>query len=77
MPLIFNTQSDRLTTDRTGDGLTSEGNDLRVSKAVLSFSPQYEYSLRDFVLRAEVPVRGDASGTVSQLAAPRAFHRQD
>lgn len=49
-----------MTTDRTGDGLTSEGNDLRVSKAVLSFSPQYEYSLRDFVLRAEVPVRGDA-----------------
>ena len=60
MPLIFNVQHDWLKTDRTGDDLTDEGNDLRVTKAVLSFSPQYEYSLRDFVLRAEVPVRGDA-----------------
>lgn len=60
MPLIFNVQSDLMKTNRTGDGLTREGNDLHVTKAVLSFSPQYEYSLRDFVLRAEVPVRGDA-----------------
>lgn len=60
MPLIFNVQHDWLKTDKTGDGLTDEGNDLCVTKAALSFSPQYEYSLRDFVLRAEVPVRGDA-----------------
>lgn len=60
IPLIFNTQTDWLKTDRTGDGLTNEDNDLHVTKAALSFSPQYEYSLRDFVLRAEVPVRGDA-----------------
>lgn len=58
--MIFNTQTDWLKTDRTGDGLTNEDNDLHVTKAALSFSPQYEYSLRDFVLRAEVPVRGDA-----------------
>ncbi len=58
--MIFNTQTDWLKTDRTGDGLTNEDNDLHVTKAALSFSPQYRYSLRDFVLRAEVPVRGDA-----------------
>ncbi len=60
MPLIFNVQSDWLKTERINGAQTSEGNDLRVTKAVLSFSPQYEYSLRDFVLRAQVPVRGDA-----------------
>ena len=60
MPLIFNVQSDYLKTDRAAGGQMDEGNDLSVTKAVLSFSPQYEYSLRDFVLRAQVPVRTDA-----------------
>lgn len=59
VPLLFNMQSDRLTTERHDGGAAQGGNDIHLTKAVLSFSPQYEYSLQDFVLRAEVPVRGD------------------
>ncbi len=60
MPLMFNLQSDRLKTERTEEVLANDVNDLKVTKAVLSFSPRYEYSLRDFVLRAEIPVRGES-----------------
>lgn len=60
VPLLFNVQSDRLKTERQDGGTVCGSNDIHLTKTVFSFSPQYEFSIQHFVLRAEVPVRGDA-----------------
>lgn len=57
---MFNVQSDRLKTERQDGGTVCGSNDIHLTKTVFSFSPQYEFSIQHFVLRAEVPVRGDA-----------------